>query len=80
MKQNLILSHYNSQLLPNNVFGSNNLPKLKKLRGVSNIHLFISDGVSPENVLEEPLGPHARLGLPSKTGHGLNTLKKDWTS
>jgi hypothetical protein len=44
------------------------------VRGVSNVHLVVGDGVRAQDVLEEALGPHARFGLASKTRHGLNAL------
>ena len=46
------------------------------LRRVGHVHDFVSQRIRAQNVLEEALGPHARFGFASKTGHGLDTLKR----
>ena len=45
--------------------------------GVSDVHGFVGQGVGAQDVLEEPLRPHARLGFAGKTRHGLDALVTD---
>ena len=42
--------------------------------GVSDVHGFVGQGVGAQDVLEEPLRPHAALGLLGQAGHRLDAL------
>lgn len=48
---------------------------LNHLRRLGNVHLDIGQGLRPEDILKEPLRPHAGLGLSREAGHGLNALQ-----
>ena len=47
---------------------------LNHLRRLGNVHLDIGQGLRPEDILKEPLRPHAALGLLGQAGHGLDAL------
>jgi len=46
------------------------------LRRLGDVHLDVGQGLGTEDVLEEPLRPHAGLSLPGEAGHRLNALFK----
>ena len=43
-------------------------------RRLGDVHLDVGQGLGSEDVLEEPLRPHAALGLLGQAGHGLDAL------
>ena len=41
---------------------------------MGDVHGLVGEGVGAKDILEEPLRPHAGLGLPGEAGHGFDAL------